>query len=635
MGGKKNKNKKKAGGGSPATTSPAEKKTESPPAPASANASVEKAEAAPAPAPAAAEVAAPAAASATPPAASATVPADGFETIAAGAKAEAESAAKAEADAKAKAESAAKAEADAKARAQAEADAKAQAQAEADAKAQAQAEADAKARAQAEADAEAQAQAEADAKAQAQAKADAKAEADAKAQAQAKTAIDAKTAAENEKAAAALKAKADAEVAASVAKAEVAASKARAERERAKALARELAETKNEGGVLPRAAEKDAEGDADSALRAAATQVVSGAALAAKTCFICGEDCSARPRQRDDAGRYACLACVQRKLKEREGKKAKSAAAAAAAIPAAQGRAAMGPRGSPRVPEATDGDAAADVGGGGDSSAAAKNKEEAEEASSRDGPATVLASVIAEAEANSRKSGAGDATYRAPSAPIRPPVTQRTGTVNPAASLVDTAFFQNLAKGVRGGGDELSGDLDTPRGEKEKRPNAFGVPNTPRVAVSSAPSSPNRASPARSVGDPSPAHAYPRSTQNTPAEKSRGTSRIAPLRPPNFPRPPPRRAGVRDETRPGAGHRRERPGGVLAPRGGQGHDARPGTRRVGCARALQAGGRRGEAARRFRVLQRRNPGPLGRHVRVFQPRVFPEGRRGVLVLLRL
>ena len=339
-----------------------------------------------------------------------------------------------------------------------------------------------------------------------------------------------------------MKAKADAEVAASVAKAEVAASKARAERERAKALARELAETKNEGGVLPRAAEKDAEGDADSALRAAATQVVSGAALAAKTCFICGEDCSARPRQRDDAGRYACLACVQRKLKEREDKKAKSAAAAAAAIPAAQGRAAR-VDGSPGVKEVVDGDAAAD-GGGRASSAAAKKQEKA---SSRDGPATVLASVIAEAEANSRKSGAGDATYRAPSAPIRPPVTQRTGTVNPAASLVDTAFFQNLAKGVRGVGDD-EGDLDTPRGEKEKRPNAFGVPNTPRVAVSSAPSSPNRASPAHSVGDPSTAHLYPRSTQNTPAEKSRGTSRIAPLRPPNFPRPPPRRAGVRDET---------------------------------------------------------------------------------------
>ena len=330
-----------------------------------------------------------------------------------------------------------------------------------------------------------------------------------------------------------MKAKADAEVAASVAKAEVAASKARAERERAKALARELAETKNEGGVLPRATEKDAEGDADSALRAAATQVVSGAALAAKTCFICGEDCSARPRQRDDAGRYACLACVQRKLKEREGKKAKSAAAAAAAIPAAQGRAAR-VDGSPGVKD-------------GRASSAAAKKQEEPNASSRDGPATVLASVIAEAEANSRKSGAGDTTYRAPSAPIRPPVTQRTGTVNPAASLVDTAFFQNLAKGVRGGGDD-EGDLDTPRGEKEKRPNAFGVPNTPRVAVSSAPSSPNRASPARSVGDPSPAHLYPRSTQNTPAEKSRGTSRIAPLRPPNFPRPPPRRAGVRDET---------------------------------------------------------------------------------------
>ena len=128
----------------------------------------------------------------------------------------------------------------------------------------------------------------------------------------------------------------------------------------------------------------------------------------------------------------------------------------------------MGPRGSPRVPEDTDGDAAADVGGGGDSSAAAKNKEEA---SSRDGPATVLASVIAEAEA-SLGSGKGDATYRAPNAPIRPPVTQRTGTVNPAASLVDTEFFKNLAKGVRCLEEDEKSDLDTPRGEKEKPPNA-------------------------------------------------------------------------------------------------------------------------------------------------------------------
>ena len=109
--------------------------------------------------------------------------------------------------------------------------------------------------------------------------------------------------------------------------------------------------------------------------------------------------------------------------------------------------------------------------------------------------------------------------------------------MNPAASLVDTEFFKNLAKGA-GDPDVARGDeeklLDTPRGEK--KPAAFGVPNTPRRVVSSAPSSPARSAHASSPA-PGAGTTHPRSTQNTPAEKSRGPS----LRPPNFPRPPIRR----------------------------------------------------------------------------------------------
>ena len=59
-------------------------------------------------------------------------------------------------------------------------------------------------------------------------------------------------------------------------------------------------------------------------------------------------------------------------------------------------------------------------------------------------------------------------------------------------SLVDTEFFKNLAKGVRGEDDDEKSDLDTPRGEKKSKDGVFGVPNTPRPVGGSAPSSPAR-----------------------------------------------------------------------------------------------------------------------------------------------
>lgn len=39
--------------------------------------------------------------------------------------------------------------------------------------------------------------------------------------------------------------------------------------------------------------------------------------MPAKTCQICGEDCSDRPRVRDGQGRYACKECLERKQRSR------------------------------------------------------------------------------------------------------------------------------------------------------------------------------------------------------------------------------------------------------------------------------------------------------------------------------
>ena len=50
--------------------------------------------------------------------------------------------------------------------------------------------------------------------------------------------------------------------------------------------------------------------------------------MSAKVCVVCAEDCSARPRIKDNEGRYACKACVEKK------KAAPRPAAAAARAPA-------------------------------------------------------------------------------------------------------------------------------------------------------------------------------------------------------------------------------------------------------------------------------------------------------------
>ena len=335
--------------------------------------------------------------------------------------------------------------------------------------------------------------------------AEAKAKADAEAKAAADAKADASTKAAAEAAAAEKKAAADAEVAASVAKAEVAASKARAEKERAKAEEKERAEA---------AEKKKADAEKQKAAEASMRQAEAGAAAAkakllqesqaleaelkeaakkvvdegvknnqtesgSKICFICSEDCSQRPRQRDDSGRYACLACVQRKLKERELKTYKSAKAAAAAIPAKSGKETGGEK--------------------------VKAKDISAKTSDSDG-ATVLASVIAEAGKQQKKGGQGDGTFRAP---VRPPPSQRTGTVNPAASLVDTEFFKNLAKGQRLSFDDDS-NPNTPRGTK---PDVYHVENTPRPPYGgSMPSSPQRSTYPR---DP-----YSHSTHNTPQTRT-------------------------------------------------------------------------------------------------------------------
>ena len=270
----------------------------------------------------------------------------GFSTIAAIAKQE-EEASKAKADdaeSKAKAEAEAQAEADAEAKAEADAKAKAEAEAIAKAEAEAIAKAEAEAIAKAEADAKAKAEAEAIAKAEAEAKAKAEADAEAKAEAEAKA-----------KAEAEARAKAEAEVAASVAKAEVAASKARAEAERKKAEARANAEA---NAVAAREKEAAAKKEAIAAEGAAAAakakaiedasdlerELLAAAADAAapnrarapvpKICFLCEKDCSSEPRQRDDAGRYAHLTCVQIKLRQQQDRaKAKAEAAAEAIAP--------------------------------------------------------------------------------------------------------------------------------------------------------------------------------------------------------------------------------------------------------------------------------------------------------------
>lgn len=215
-----------------------------------------------------------------------------------------------------------------------------------------------------------------------------------------------------------------------------------------------------------------------------------------KICFICGEECSSRPRQRDDAGRYACLSCVQRKLKEREARSEKSAAAAAVAIPA---NATAPSRGA-------DHQASPQKKGTG-------SEKKGSDKSNENG-AAVLASVIADAASSKKGAGdnkAGESTYRAPqarSANQRVGSTnQRVGSKNPAASLVDTEFFKNLGKNVGASPLDYDANPNTQRGLVYPE---FTVANTPRAPVGgSAPNSPNRSAYPR---DP-----YSRSTANTPA----------------------------------------------------------------------------------------------------------------------
>lgn len=54
-----------------------------------------------------------------------------------------------------------------------------------------------------------------------------------------------------------------------------------------------------------------------------------------KTCVICGEDCSGRPRLKDSKGQYACQACVEAKRRPRSQAEAKAKTRPKAEAPAA------------------------------------------------------------------------------------------------------------------------------------------------------------------------------------------------------------------------------------------------------------------------------------------------------------
>lgn len=54
------------------------------------------------------------------------------------------------------------------------------------------------------------------------------------------------------------------------------------------------------------------------------------AEIEAKTCVVCKQDCSGRPRQKDDQGRYTCQSCLDKQAKSqpRTGTPAKAGAPA-------------------------------------------------------------------------------------------------------------------------------------------------------------------------------------------------------------------------------------------------------------------------------------------------------------------
>ena len=213
-----------------------------------------------------------------------------------------------------------------------------------------------------------------------------------------------------------------------------------------------------------------------------------------KICFLCEKDCSSEPRQRDDAGRYAHLTCVQIKLRQQQDRAKAKAEAAAEAIAPGYGSAPPSPRNS--AP----------------SSPPCSNKRRA--ATPRSDPITRPLARTARVEAAATVRGApapSSANSSAPSSVHSSPTRRIDFSPSTTPGIgknakVNVPFFQNLAEVAAAA-------------RKETR---YGVPNTPRHAKSGGGSMP--ATPAAAAGggrgvDGGEAERRARSATSTPRGK--------------------------------------------------------------------------------------------------------------------
>ena len=270
----------------------------------------------------------------------------------------------------------------------------------------------------------------------------------------------------NAEAKARAEAEAAAEVAASVAKAELAASKARAAKEAEKALEATTRDAEAKAAAAKAKAIRDA-AELESELKRLAKEAA--ARSGRKICFLCEKDCAQEPRQRDDAGRYAHLACVQAKLKEQQEKQRRAAQNAAKAFP--------GEGGTPSAPASPVPDPA--------SASASTSASGARSSPAPAAPASMIQSVLDEARA-------GDVTFRGANA-------SQPSSANTSAFATPVSSPPRPGGGGGGGGGSGSG-RSTPRQSpggppgvnleffqslaeaqaRKKREAAHLVPNTPR-----------------------------------------------------------------------------------------------------------------------------------------------------------
>ena len=271
----------------------------------------------------------------------------------------------------------------------------------------------------------------------------------------------------NAEAKARAEAEAAAEVAASVAKAELAASKARAAKEAEKALEATTRDAEAKAAAAKAKAIRDA-AELESELKRLAKEAA--ARSGRKICFLCEKDCAQEPRQRDDAGRYAHLACVQAKLKEQQEKQRRAAQNAAKAFP--------GEGGTPSAPASPVPDPA--------SASASTSASGARSSPAPAAPASMIQSVLDEARA-------GDVTFRGANA-------SQPSSANTSAFATPVSSPPRPGGGGGGGGGGSGSGRSTPRQSpggppgvnleffqslaeaqaRKKREAAHLVPNTPR-----------------------------------------------------------------------------------------------------------------------------------------------------------